>query len=495
MVEHFRQKINIVWFKRDFRLTDHAPLAAAIDSELPILLLGFLEPSLMQAPQSDIRHWRFVRQSADDINEQLRPGGHELFLLHCEVLDALKAIETYFDIKNIYSHEEVGIRHTYDRDKKVKEYCGRKGISWLESPYAGVIRGIAKRKNWPKHWYSIMQADQIAVNLKELLTVAWPADLVRLGDLSTVAPEITEDHASFQKGGETRARRYLCSFWSERVAHYNTHISKPQLSRKSCSRLSPYLAWGNLSIRQVYQSAATVKKESKHSWHINSFMSRLRWHCHFIQKFEMMDRYETENINQSYDELRTEWNEEKYQRWLHGETGYPLIDACMKCLHHTGYINFRMRSMIVSFLTHHLWLHWKRGADDLARLFLDFEPGIHYPQFQMQAGTTGYNTVRIYNPVKQSLEHDAEGEFIKTWLPQLAGLPLHFVHEPWKMTAMDQQIYDVQLGEQYPLPIVNIEASYRNAQKTLWSFKKRHDVRKRARQLLTKQDEENRPID
>ena len=477
-----KEPINIFWFKRDLRLLDNGPLNNAVSQKEKLLLIYCFEPSLKKNRHYSTKHWNFIKESINDLNIYLKNIDTHIHTYNKEITDVLKEIQEKFIVKKIFSHNETGLNVTFERDILLKEFCQNNSIQWEEEINNGVFRGLKNRKNWIKKWRDHMKSPVVLFKGEK-------NDFINIKKKQNFK---VKDSKILQKGGVSSGIKYLDSFLDSRHTKYQNNISKPEASRTSCSRLSPYMSWGNISTRYAWQRAKEQIQNGKSKFQLNGFTSRLRWQAHFIQKFEMECQMEFRSVNKGYQNLVKPINKKFISAWEKGKTGYPLVDASMRCVVETGYLNFRMRALLVSFLTHHLWQPWQSGVIHLARNFLDFEPGIHYSQFQMQAGETGINMIRIYNPTKNAKEHDKEGVFIKKWIPELKKIPTPLLFEPWKMSLIDQETYECKIGKDYPNPIVEISETYKYAASKLWSIKSDPKVKEESSRILQKHTNANR---
>ena len=454
------KEINIVWFKRDLRINDNEAFYEAL-KDFDILPIYVIEKGLWKQKSRSLRQWHFLKECILDLSDELSSIGQPLVIRTGEVTEILEEIRKHFIIKGIFSHQETGDYYSYKRDQKIKKWTKTNNIIWTEYLQFGVFRGNINRNQWSKSWKNHIEKE---IKLKP----------IKLNPLKIDKGEIPpDDFFEFDydqckgrlKGGRKEGIKRLKYFFNFEINSYSKNISSPELSFNSCSRLSPYICWGCISLREIFAEANSIKDKNT-----KMLKSRLIWHCHFIQKLESEPELEFREFHPFFSNIRSR-NSYLLKLWSEGKTGYPFLDACMRFLNYYGWINFRMRAMLMSFASYNLWLPWQDSGLLLAQKFIDYEPGIHWCQCQMQSGTTSLNINRIYNPIKQGKDYDRNGHFIKNWVPELREIPEIFIHEPWLIN--NSKDYESLKETNYVKPIVELISSSKKARKYFHEISKR----------------------
>ncbi len=478
--------LQVVWFKRDLRWQDHAPLHHAAHQTAqqgPVLALWVDEPQAWQQSDTSPRHHAFALGCVQALAGWVQSQGGQLYTPCGDVLAVLTNLKARFGSFALLSHEETGNDWSYARDRAVARWCQGAGVTWQQFPSNAVVRRLATRDRWSALWDARMKAPPLPAPH----SVAWQT-------MPRAQPTQTNSEGEC---GPAAAHALLQSFLQQRGQHYRVQMSSPLTADAACSRISEHLAWGTISIRECAHAVWARRTEllalpadqrpSGFLQSLKSFEGRLHWHCHFIQKLESEPEIEWRNVHRGFDGVRNEGElapqeQQRLQAWASGHTGYPFVDACMRSLNATGWINFRMRAMLMSFASYQLWLHWRASGLHLARQFTDYEPGIHWSQCQMQSGVTGINTLRIYNPVKQGLDQDPTGEFVRRWVPQVAHLPNGLIHTPW--------LAGVACAG-YPPPIVDLKQSTQAAKDVMYVRKAQPQVKADAQAVYQKHGSRN----
>ena len=457
----------LLWFKRDLRVHDHPALVRAAGLG-PVLPLYIVEPDYWALSDVSARHWAFLTETLAGLRDDLATLGQPLVVRPGEAVAVLERMRRRFGVTHMVSHQETGNGWTYARDLRVADWARRHGVQWEELPQCAVVRRLGSRDGWQG------RRDRFVAAAQETAPDALAPLGIEPGAIPPVpASGLAADPCPHrQRGGRVEALSLMESFLTERGQRYRQAMSSPLGGERACSRLSPHLALGAVSVREVVQATASRRTEVRGAgpgWgaSLASFDKRLAWRDHFIQKLEDEPALEHRCLHAACEGLRPRLPDaDRLAAWAAGETGMPFVDACMRYLRATGWLNFRMRAMLVSVAAYHLWLDWRPVGLHLARLFTDYEPGIHWSQCQMQSGTTGINVPRIYNPVKQGYDQDPAGRFIRRWVPELAPVPDGFLHEPWRWPDAGRR-----LGG-YPAPLVDPETAARAARQAIGGLRR-----------------------
>jgi deoxyribodipyrimidine photo-lyase len=477
--------VSIVWFKRDRRVRDHAPLAAASEAG-SVVPLYVAEPDMWAHPDASARQWAFVAESLVELRRDLDSLGAALVVRLGPAVDVLEALRARTGATRLESHEETGLRWSWERDRAVAAWAAAQGVAWREHADSGVTRRLRSRDGWAARREAFMRRPQVPVPSLRGVELA-PGPVPGAAELG-LAPDPCPGR---QRGGAAAGAALLAGFVHRRGEGYRSEMSSPVTGETACSRLSPHLAWGTLAPREAHQAAlarieATRGDGSGWARSMRSFLSRLAWRDHFTQKLEDFPDLDARCLHPGFEGMRPRLGDDpgaagRLAAWEAGRTGLPFVDACMRYARATGWLNFRMRAMVQAVASYHLWLDWRDTGGPLGRLWTDYAPGIHYAQAQMQSGVTGMNTLRIYNPVKQGRDQDPTGAFTRAWVPELAPVPDAHLQAPWGWEGAGGL-----LGRAYPAPIVDVAEAARAARARITEYRRREGFREEAERVVAR---------
>lgn len=296
---------TLVWFKRDLRTSDHEPLLAAARLGEPVLPLYVIEPAYWQLDDTSQRQWAFICESLLDLDRQLRQLGSALIVRRGEITQVLAQLQAQHNFQRLFCHQETGGQWTFDRDRELIRWCRDAGVELREWQQFGVVRRLPDRDLWDRQWSALMRQPTQAQRLR--LSSALAVDGVK-PTLTCVAAADSRPCPGRQKGGSARGEALLQSFLERRSAGYEHKLSSPITAVRSCSRLSPHIAYGTVSLRRIYQQAreqgqhpSTLPRRQRSLTH---FRSRLHWHCHFIQKLEDEPALEFRAMHRELESLK-----------------------------------------------------------------------------------------------------------------------------------------------------------------------------------------------
>ena len=458
---------DIIILNRNLRLLDNAALYyGSLRSNFIVIYL--YDVDYWKANGKSSRQLKFSNDCLEELDEDLKKLNSKINVFNGSFYDLGKWIETNYNYFSIHINHCTDVNYFREGFDNFKENFKNKITVYDDF---GLQLNNFDRDTWSKNWNHIMNSDLLGVpkpsNNKDRL------NLIGFSDFKNEISCEFSGLSNIQEGGTSKAKELLETFLDQRCKGYRIKMSSPSQSEESCSRLSPHFTYGSISIRQVYQQLNKMLPELNNKKDLYSFKKRLYWHCHFVQKLHTEPELEFYSMHRMCDDLRPDYDDEIIEKWIEGETGFPFLDACMKFLNENGWINFRMRAMIMSFASYNLWQPWQKTSPRLAELFTDYEPGIHISQVQMQSGVTGINLPRIYSISKQSMDQDPDAEWTKNILPQLNDFDPKLIH-------------NAELNDSYIPQIVDLKSSAKFARDQIWGIRKSIEFKNEARKVYLK---------
>jgi deoxyribodipyrimidine photo-lyase len=463
---------SIVWFRDDLRLADHPALQAGTKAQALICLYLLDEKSESFRPHGGASRW-WLAQSLRALDLDLRKLGQRLVLRRGKAAEVIPALADETSAQKVYWNRR------YDRagiaaDEAVIAGLKACGISGGTFPGNLLVEPgrIANKEGEPlkvftPFWKRVLSlggphqplpAPKLLPPVVEGIASDNPDDW----GLEPIRPDWAGGLRESWRPGENAARQRLADFLDD-IYGYADNRDRPDKS--STSRLSPHLRFGEISAAEIFHAARFAADKGAPPRDIEKFLSELGWRefCyHLLHRFPDLG---TRNLQSRFDAFPWRDDDRALRAWQHGRTGYPIVDAGMRQLWHTGWMHNRVRMVCASFLIKHLLIDWRRGEEWFWDTLVDADPANNAASWQWVAGSGADATpyFRIFNPVLQGEKFDPDGAYVRRWVPELTKLPDKYVHKPWLASPLELAEAGVTLGNTYPQPIVDHDLARKRA--------------------------------
>ena len=453
-------RTSIWWIRRDLRLTDNIPLTAAVKSGDHILPVFILDPSLLNSSYVGDKRVAFLLEGLRRLKADLEARGGRLILREGQPLKELKILVEQTGAEAIFAEEDFS-PYAKQRDGQIAADLPLNLLPGLTVHHPSAVMKVdgspyITYTPFQRTWKSLPFSHQ--GNLLPIPErISTPPDIISVPFADSPTPTIK----TMFSPGEKQAFQRLNAFVNgddPLIYHYADQRNRIDID--GTSQLSPYLRFGMLSARQAAISthiAMEMAPNEKARHGAETWLNELIWREFYIAILYHFPQVRTGSFRMNLRLIPWENSEGAFSAWCQGRTGYPLIDAAMRQLQHTGWIHNRGRMIVASFLVKDLLIDWRWGERWFMQHLVDGDPASNNGGWQWTAGT-GTDAApyfRIFNPVLQSKKFDPHGKYIRNWIPELQNVTGKFIHEPWRMPIEVQREVHCVIGEHYPWPIID----------------------------------------
>ena len=454
-------KRALCWIRRDLRVHDHYALASALkENDEVYVVFVFDDLILNKLDHKQDRRLTFIHESLVEVNLELQKHKSELIIRKGDPTEEIPKLLQELECGALYFNRDYE-PYAKKRDEAVLKRCQKLNISvshfkdhvFYEKHEILNLSGAIYKVYTPykNKWLETFQAqDSFIPDYKCDLKKLGPNKNIKTMPLKTVIAKLGfEETDNLIKGGTSHGFQMLSHF-KKHMPNYKIGRDFPALEQTS--KLSTHLRMGTLSLRDLMREALKEKNEGSSVW-----LSELIWRDFYQMILDVYPRIEKHAYKSEYDALEWSGSNEEFAAWCNGQTGYPIVDAAMRCLNETGFMHNRLRMVTASFLCKTLLIDWKKGERYFAAKLLDYDLAANNGGWQWSAstGVDAQPYFRIFNPYNQSEKFDGKGDFIRKWCPELSGFTSKEIHAPHDTEFPAQDRAKCFIGRDYPAPIVS----------------------------------------